>query len=337
MPRVVATDEDGIRIAVAALDAGGLVAFPTETVYGLGARAVDARAVLRVFAAKGRPADNPLIVHVDAARRLDALARDVPPVARALAEAFWPGPLALVLERAATVPDVVTAGRDTVAVRMPDHPVALRLLAAAGPLAAPSANSSGRPSPTRASHVVDDLGDSVDVVLDGGPCRVGLESTVLDLTCEPPMVLRPGAIGPEDLARVCGRVALHDGVRAPFDGADARAPGMRHRHYRPEADLVLIEGEPDAAASRARSLAKADAGSASVGLGEPVDDPADLRFATVEDFARGLFDALRELDRRGVLRIYVAAVPEDALGLALMNRLRKAASRIEPVVTRRDD
>jgi L-threonylcarbamoyladenylate synthase len=329
--KIVAGDRGGIEEAARVLRAGGLVAFPTETVYGLGAVATDEAAVRRVFHAKGRPPDNPLIVHVDTVDHLDGLVRDVPRAARDLARAFWPGPLAIVLLRAPAVPDVVTAGRDTVAVRVPDHPVALALLALAGPLAAPSANSSGRPSPTRAEHVAVDLGDRVDLVLDGGPCAVGLESTVVDLTCDPPLVLRPGGVAPEEIARVCGGVRLHPGVVRPFEDADARAPGMRHRHYRPDAEIVLVEGDPAEAADHARALAAADPDGAYVGLGEAPGVGPAWTFATVPDLARGLFETLRAVDREGIRRAYVAAVPATGLGLALMNRLRKAASRIERV------
>ncbi len=204
-------DPHAIQTAAVALREGQTVAFPTETVYGLGGNALDPQAVKRIFAAKGRPSDNPLIVHIAALDKLDSIVSSVPPIAEQLMRQFWPGPLTMVLPRAASIPDVVTAGLDTVAVRMPDHPVALALIAASGvPVAAPSANRSGRPSPTRAEHVVEDLWGKVDVILDAGPCAVGVESTVLDVTCDPPMILRPGGVTREMIEDALGVIIAVD-------------------------------------------------------------------------------------------------------------------------------
>lgn len=309
-----------LRRAAAALRRGEPVAFPTETVYGLGANALDPHAVRRVYEAKGRPDDNPLIVHVTGLPMLRRLVREVPPAARALAGRFWPGPLTIVLPKRRSVPDAVTAGLPTVAVRVPDHPVALALIEAAGvPVAAPSANRSGRPSPTRARHVADDFPDLL--VLDGGPAHHGLESTVVALG-EPPRVLRLGAVPVEEL-----RTVLPGLVVATKARAIAESPGMKHRHYAPARPLVLFRRSRAAALREAlaadpRALllcADADAplfpGARPVRLG---GSPAEI--------AHGLFDALRTTRRGSVLLAY--AVPRRGLLRAVMDRLERAATRV---------
>lgn len=303
--------------AAALLRAGGLVAFPTETVYGLGACALDESAVRRVFAVKGRPADNPLIVHVASAADLDAVARDVPRTARQLAAEYWPGPLTLVLEARPDVPLVTRGGRSTVAVRVPAHDLALQLLTAAGvPVAAPSANRSGRPSPTTAQHVRDDLGDSVDAVLDGGPCDVGLESTVVDVRGDVPVVLRQGTVTAEQLGAVTGR------------GASLGAsPGTRYRHYAPRCEVVVapIGDGPALAASRASTGAR-------VALVAPAPaSPGVLSLAQpsgAEELGRRLYELLRHAEDVGVDVVVVEAVPEEGVGHAVMDRLRRAAGAL---------
>ena len=296
--------------AAAVLRRGGLAAFPTETVYGLGAVATDARAVAAVFDAKGRPADNPLIVHVADARDLDALAH-LPDVARALLAAFAPGPLTLVLPLRADLPAAVTAGRATVAVRIPDHETARDLIRAAGaPLVAPSANRSGRPSPTTWQAVRADLDGRVGAVLTGAPTRVGLESTVVDVTGREPVVLRPGAVTLADVQRIA------PDAREATGGDDAgRSPGTRHRHYAPRARVRLVDApdpSPDAAY---------------VGLDAP---PAGYALAEtcagVDAYARAAFDLFRRADALGLARIDAQRVPDDGLGTALMDRLRRAAA-----------
>lgn len=238
-PSALALEEAG-----EVLRRGGLVAFPTETVYGLGANALDPEAVGRIFVAKGRPSDNPLIVHVAVRESLGALVEEVPEVGRRLIEAFWPGPLTLVLPRTEQVSDRVTAGLATVAVRMPDHDVALGLIAAAGvPVAAPSANRSGRPSPTTARHVYDDLRGRIDLVLDGGPAGVGVESTVVDVTGDRPVLLRPGGLPLEELSRVAGEVLFDPGLEGR-GVMTPKAPGMKYTHYAPQAPLTLIAPRP---------------------------------------------------------------------------------------------
>ncbi|MBK9090730.1 MAG: threonylcarbamoyl-AMP synthase [Holophagales bacterium] len=308
-----------LRRAAAALKRGEPVAFPTETVYGLGANALDPEAVRRIFEAKGRPDDNPLIVHVTGLPMARRLVKELPPEARALAARFWPGPLTIVLPKRRSVPDIVTAGLPTVAVRVPDHPVALALIEAAGvPIAAPSANRSGRPSPTRAAHVAADFPGLL--VLDGGPARHGLESTVVALG-DPPRVLRLGAIPFEELRKV-----LPDLVVATKARARAESPGMRHRHYAPARPLVLFRRSRAAlrealAADPKGLLLCADADAPLF----PGRRPVKLGGTPVE-IAHGLFDALRTERHGSVLLAY--ALPRRGLLRAVMDRLERAAIRI---------
>ncbi|MFC5380616.1 L-threonylcarbamoyladenylate synthase [Aquipuribacter nitratireducens] len=303
-----------VAAAAALLRAGGLVAFPTETVYGLGAHALDERAVRRVFAVKGRPADNPLIVHVASLDEVGAVAASVPDGARRLAERYWPGPLTLVLAARPEVPAVTRGGRDSIAVRVPAHPLALDLLrAAAVPVAAPSANRSGRPSPTTAAHVRADLGDDVDAVLDGGPCEVGVESTVVDARGAVPVVLREGAVPADELGAVAGSAAQL--------GA---SPGTRHRHYAPRCRVVVASagegGQVSAAlAGEGHRVALVSPGGAPDGVLHlaAVAEPADL--------ARRLYALLRAAEDAAVDVVVVEAVPEEGVGRAVMDRLRRAA------------
>ena len=325
-----------IEQAARIIQAGGLVAFPTETVYGLGANALDAAAVDRIFAAKGRPSTDPIIVHLAVQEALPQIAHDIPERAWALAAAFWPGPLTLILQRAALVPENVSAGRPTIAVRMPAHPVAQALItAAARPLAAPSANRFSRPSATSAQHVLEDLGGRIDLILDGGPAPIGVESTVVDLTTEPPRILRPGGISIEAL-----RPYLPDVLWTPaYLTADqtAVAPGQMIRHYAPRAELLLFGGPMaavraailDEAGRRARQGAR-------VGIlttdeeapvfAQVVDDVIALgRAEDLERIAAGLFAAIRDLDGRGVDIILAHGFGQRGLGAALWDRLLRAA------------
>jgi L-threonylcarbamoyladenylate synthase len=311
-------EPDAIATAAACLRGGGLVAFPTETVYGLGVAAMDAAAVRRLFAAKGRPADDPLIVHVADIAGLAALVAARPPVVAALAARFWPGPLTIVLRRAPGVPDVVTAGLDTVAIRVPAHPVARALLAAAGiPIAAPSANLFSRPSPTTAAHVLEDLAGRIDMVLDGGPTQVGVESTVLDLSGDIPEVLRPGAVTIEMLRSLVPGVRLRVAAAA---GGPQRSPGLLTRHYSPRAPLTLYEGPVERVIDRIRTdVEAAEAAGRRVGLLVPDDDAAVT--------AARLYAALRAFDAEGVDEIF-ARLPQttDGLSQAIADRLRRAAA-----------
>lgn len=314
---------EGIEKAAAVLRAGGLVAIPTETVYGLGADAEDPAAVARIFQVKGRPPSHPLIVHIGGAEQLDDWVQDVPATARLLAERFWPGPLTLVLRRGPRVPLEATGGLETVAVRVPDHPVALALLSAfGGGVTAPSANRFGAVSPTTADDVRAELGDAVDFVLDGGTCEVGVESTIVDATGEVPTILRPGGVTREDLEAVLGYRLMVPST------SSTRVPGQHPSHYAPRARVVLVEPEKVVAeAELAQDLGHR------VGVFLPatfvdaeVKAHAVVRVpASTAAYARGLYGFLRELDQRGCDLIVASLPAEKGLGLAIANRLRRAA------------
>ncbi|MGV9993610.1 L-threonylcarbamoyladenylate synthase [Streptomyces sp. NPDC003374] len=317
------TADSDIEKAAGVLRGGGLVAFPTETVYGLGADAGNADAVARVFHAKGRPPSHPLIVHLGDVEQLGGWVEDVTPTARLLAERFWPGPLTLVLRRGPRVSLAATGGLDTVAVRVPGHPVALALLSAfGGGVAAPSANRFGSVSPTTAQHVRAELGDAVDLVLDGGPCTVGVESTIVDATGGTPSVLRPGGVTREDLEAVLGQpLAVHS-------TSGIRVPGRHPSHYAPRARVVLVAPEKVAAEAE---LAQDLGHKVGVLLPPSHADTAVQAHATVAvpasraDYARGLYGFLRELDQRGCDLIVASLPEEEGLGLAIANRLGRAA------------
>ncbi|MCL2544980.1 MAG: L-threonylcarbamoyladenylate synthase, partial [Clostridia bacterium] len=306
-------------------------------VYGLGADALRPEAVLRIFAAKGRPADNLLIVHVAEAAAMEPLVARVDARARLLMDALWPGPLTLVLPKAARVPSEVTGGLDTVAVRMPAHPVALALIRqAATPIAAPSANRSGRPSPTLAQHVYHDMNGRIPLILDGGACDLGLESTVLDLTERVPIVLRPGGVTPEALRELLGDVRVSSGAPvSPEEGAAPRSPGMKYTHYAPEAGLIIVSGAGSARAALARRLYDEAfaTGERAVILAPAERESAYAprafralgRAGEPREAAAQLFAALRDLDAQGFRRIVAEAVEADGIGLAVMDRLCRAA------------
>jgi len=323
MLRLHATPAD-LATAAALLRAGRLVAFPTETVYGLGADALDPAAVARIFAAKGRPADHPLIVHLADARHIERFARRVPEQARRLAAAFWPGPLTLVLERADGVPDAVTGGQSTVGLRVPSHPVALALLAAfGGGLAAPSANRFGRISPTRAEHVASEFGDSdaVGALVDGGPCEVGIESTIVDLSGARPRVLRPGGIEVARIEAVLGEPLDGDLASAP------RASGTLASHYAPDTPVVLVPAK--ALVAVAREVATRRAAVALVRTVPARDVPAETIAMPLDPvgYAHELYAALRSADARGAALILVEAPPAEPAWAAVADRLRRAATR----------
>lgn len=320
---IVGSGEAAIAAGASALAAGRLVAFPTETVYGLGADALDATAVARIFAAKGRPTDHPLICHVASADELAGLMAVAMPSASALADAFWPGPLTLVVPRAATVPDAVTGGRDTVAIRVPAHPVALSLLRAfGGPVAAPSANRFGRPSPTCATDVAAELGDTVDVIIDGGPCEIGIESTVLDLTTDPPQVLRPGRISAEQIAHVLGAPVSADA------SGPARAPGMLESHYAPGARVQVVPAT--AAASRAAAAVAQGLHVAVLAPDAVAGLPPECLVlgpvGTPDDYAARLYAAFRRADAEGAQVILAVPPPAEGIGIAVRDRLARASA-----------
>lgn len=324
-------DESQIAQAAAILRAGGLLGIPTETVYGLGASGLDSEAVGRIFQAKGRPQDNPLILHIPSADWLEKYCKGIPPAAYALAERFWPGPLTMVLRRAEMVPDVVTAGLDTVGMRCPAHSLCRAVIAAAGvPVAAPSGNTSGRPSPTTAEEMLQDMDGKIDAILDGGPCAVGVESTIVDLTGETPRLLRPGGITLEQLESVLGHVTVDAAVTEQLkEGERPRAPGMKYRHYAPKAPVTVVTGEP--AQSAAYIAAHACAGDGVLCFDEyahlfPGCTVEQLGSAErPEEQARHVFGALRRFDGTAVSAIWAQCPHSEGMGLAVANRLNKAA------------
>jgi L-threonylcarbamoyladenylate synthase len=331
-------DPTKIQTAAQIIQKGGLVAFPTETVYGLGADALNPNAVLALFEAKKRPLDNPPIVHIANASEVYNLAKHVSKKAELLMEKFWPGPLTLVFKRSSIVPDVTVAGLDTVAIRMPKHKVALALIKQSNrPIAAPSANLAGRPSPTTAKHVYEDLNGRIDAILDSGPTIIGVESTVLDLSVDPPMVLRPGGTTFEALKQVLGEVKLHPFVEAeqelPLE--KTRSPGMKHKHYAPKAEVILVEGAVPAVASKIKELAESyRLKGAKVGILATDETQTAYKADVVKSLgsrfnlavvAQNLFRLLREVDAENVDVIIAEGVPSEGLGLAVMNRLRKAS------------
>ena len=317
--------------AAAILRAGGLVGIPTETVYGLGANGLDPDAVARIFEAKGRPQDNPLILHIPSADHLERYCEKIPDSAYALAEACWPGPLTMILRRKPIVPDVVTAGLDTVGMRCPSHPVCHAILEAADvPVAAPSGNTSGRPSPTTAAHMWEDMDGKIDAIVDGGPCSVGVESTIVDLTETPPRLLRPGGITLEQLENVLGEVAVDPAVtRLMGAGERPRAPGMKYRHYAPRAPVTVVAGDPQKSAAYIAAHAGREDGVICFDeftflfTGQEVEKLGPA--ADKGEQARHIFDALRAFDHTRVKAIWAQCPDPAGLGLAITNRLNKAA------------
>lgn len=326
---------ESIAEAGAIIRAGGLVGMPTETVYGLGADALNERAVLSIFAAKNRPADNPLIVHVASLEEITPLVREIPDAAKRLMEAFWPGPMTLILPKADCIPTAVSAGLDTVGIRMPDSEAARALIRAAGtPIAAPSANRSGKPSPTTAQHVLEDMDGRIEMILDGGACAVGVESSVIDVTGETPIILRPGGITPEMVESVLGACMVDEHVMSPLrEGELVRSPGMKHKHYSPEAKTAIYEGEAQRvieAICHRYDEAKA-AGEKPCILGFDEHDFGAREKISLgsekkpREAAQKLFAALRALDERGETVALCEAVEPTGIGLAVMNRMGRAA------------
>lgn len=306
---------DSPAAAAAFIRAGGIVAFPTETVYGLGADIFDGEAVAKIFEAKRRPADNPLIAHIGDLGQIESLAAEVPNAARLLIEKFFPGPLTVVLKKTARVPKIATAGLETIGVRMPSGVLARAFLAACGtPVAAPSANLSGRPSPTSWQTVFEDLNSRIDCILQGAPTDIGIESTVVDCTAERPVVLRPGSVSIESLREVIPKI----GVFAEDEQAAVRSPGMRHKHYAPNANVVIV-GSP--------AEIRGDGNIAYIGIdGPPVGIAMARVCSSAEEYAREVFAFFRECDKAGVEIIYCQRVEEKGIGTALMDRLRRAES-----------
>lgn len=327
---------EGIRLAGEILKNGGLVAFPTETVYGLGANALDEEAAAKIYAAKGRPSDNPLIIHIARIEDLEKIAERVPRQALRLAEAFWPGPLTMIFQKKETVPYGTTGGLDTVAVRMPDHKIAREvILCGGGYIAAPSANTSGRPSPTTAAHVAEDLSGRIDMIIDGGSVKIGLESTIVDLSGETPVILRPGYINQEMLQEVIGSVEMDKGLLAEDEKIRPKAPGMKYKHYAPKADMVIIEGKPEAVVNKINAqIAEGEKQGKKIGILASDETAARYHGGIVKSIgsiydeltiSQHLYGILREFDELAVTEIYSEAFETPKMGQAIMNRLIKAA------------
>ena len=329
-------DETMIEEAGRIIRKGGLVAFPTETVYGLGGDALNPESSKKIYAAKGRPSDNPLIVHIADKKDLYRIVRKVPEKAKKLMEAFWPGPLTMIFYKNELVPQATTGGLDTVAVRMPSDRIAAAFIKAAGGfVAAPSANVSGRPSTTTAAHVEEDLSGRIEMILDGGQAVIGLESTIVDMSVEPPVILRPGAVTKEMMEAVIGPLEVDKAIIAPDSGVKPKAPGMKYRHYAPRADLAVVEGSTEAVIAAINQLAEeAEAEGKRVGIiatDETKDRyPKGLVLSLgarkhEEEIAQHLFEVLRDFDETDVDCIYSEAFDEASIGPAIMNRLLKAA------------
>ena len=329
-------NEEAIKKAGQILKDGGLVAFPTETVYGLGGNALDPRASMKIYAAKGRPSDNPLIVHIAELEKLKEITTKIPEGARILAEKYWPGPLTMILPKADIVPKETTGGLDSVAVRYPSDVIAQELIRAAGGfVAAPSANTSGRPSPTLAQHVEEDLGDAIDMILDGGQVGIGLESTIVDFTEEIPVVLRPGYISLEMLQETLGEVRMDKGLLITDNSVHPKAPGMKYRHYAPQADLAIVEGPTEKVISYINQMTE-EASKKGLRIGIIAADETAARYKNgivrsigsreeEETIAHHLYEVLRDFDGDGVSAIYSEAFYTPKMGQAIMNRLLKAA------------
>ena len=346
--KILKSDENGIAEAAGILKSGGLVAFPTETVYGLGGNAFSPEASKEIYAAKGRPSDNPLIVHIASTSDVYEIASYVPEKAKILMEAFWPGPLTIILPKKSIVPDETTGGLDTVAIRMPSHPAAMELIRKSGVyIAAPSANLSGRPSPTTAEHVIEDMNGRIAAIIDGGPVGIGIESTIVDLTSEVPTILRPGFITKKDLEEMVGEVNIDKAIIEPDSKLRPKAPGMKYTHYAPKGKLTIIEDKnhpgrvTDAVIEKINELACGEKSEVSgeksktvvLTTGETRDRYKTEHVILLGDSSDGrtvaarLYAALRECDKIGAEIIYSESFNRDEMGGAIMNRLLKAAGQ----------
>lgn len=332
------TEEDKKKIEAAGdiLKQGGLVAFPTETVYGLGADALNPEASKKIYAAKGRPSDNPLIVHISNMKALEKITSEIPEKAKKMAEQFWPGPLTMIFPKSEQVPLETTGGLETVAVRMPNHSIALALIdAGGGYIAAPSANTSGKPSPTRAEHVALDMDGKIPMILDGGAVGIGIESTIVDFSTEIPMILRPGYITPEMIQKVIGEVKMDPGLSMDDPTAHPKAPGMKYKHYAPKADLILVNGAQEKVIQKINELVSMaqESGKKTGVIG--TDETCGRYQAGIvksigtrseeDTIARHLYGILREFDDLDVDVIYSESFSTPRIGQAIMNRMLKAA------------
>ncbi len=329
--KISSPDDENLALVGEVLSKGGLAAIPTETVYGLAGNALKGECAKKIFEAKGRPSDNPLIVHISKHEQWDSLVTEIPEAAKALADAFWPGPLTIILPKSDLVPDEVSGKLPTVAVRMPDNEIARAIIDAAGvPLAAPSANLSGKPSPTSAKHVIEDMTDKIDVIVDSGECSVGVESTVISLAVNPPRLLRPGGITPEMLTSVLGEIEIDDAVFNKLkDDETAASPGMKYKHYAPEAQVMLVKGS----LSEFRKFVEKNKTEGTVALCfEGEEDSLSVKALTYgkkddpASQAKHIFDALRKLDEMKAKKVFARFPESDGVGLAVFNRLIRAAA-----------
>lgn len=324
-------DMDAMRRAGEIIAGGGLVAFPTETVYGLGASAVDSGAAEKIYTAKGRPSDNPLIVHVCSFEQIEELAENIPAYAKKLMQSFMPGPLTLILKKKSCIPDEVTANMDTVGIRFPSNPVAAALIKCSGvPIAAPSANISGKPSPTTARDVMEDMNGKIECIIDGGSCSVGVESTILDASGERPVLLRPGGITVDMIKEICPELKIDSHVlKSVAPDEQPKCPGMKYKHYAPDAEVTVIEGEMENVRAKINELLKENKGRVTGVLtmyDSAYDDAVIINAGRQNsEYARNLFSDLREFDRLGVEVVFAEFCENDGVGLAVKNRLYKSA------------
>lgn len=324
-------DMDAMRHAGEIISGGGLVAFPTETVYGLGASAVDSGAAEKIYTAKGRPSDNPLIVHVCSFEQIEELAENIPAYAKKLMQSFMPGPLTLILKKKSCIPDEVTANMDTVGIRFPSNPIAAALIKCSGvPIAAPSANISGKPSPTTARDVMEDMNGKIECIIDGGSCSVGVESTILDASGERPVLLRPGGITVDMIKEICPELKIDSHVlKSVAPDEQPKCPGMKYKHYAPDAEVTVIEGEMENVRAKINELLKENKGIVTgvLTMYDSAYDEAVIINAGRQnsEYARNLFSDLREFDRLGVELVFAEFCENDGVGLAVKNRLYKSA------------
>jgi L-threonylcarbamoyladenylate synthase len=329
-------EKDLIKLGANLIKTGGLVAFPTETVYGLGANGLDEKAVANIFIAKGRPQDNPLILHVASQEEVKPLVKSIPIEAKIVMERFWPGPLTILFKRSNLVPDIITAGLDTVAIRMPNHPIAIELIKTSGvPIAAPSANTSGKPSPTAASHVACDLSGKIDMIIDGGSTGIGVESTVLDLSGDEPMILRPGGVTLEDLKEIIPKVVEDLSIIKDDKDIVPKSPGQKYRHYAPKAEMIVFTGEVEAMVDAIKTCAKEHIKQGqTVGIMATEETKDKYKEGIIiavgnrkdkKTIAHNLFNTIRLFDEKNVDIILSEGVDIEDIGTAIMNRLKKAS------------